>query len=167
MPLCKREAISLVGKFDSYDSIGHITLIERDLEKDKVLVQRCGRLKAHLKYIPSIELNINQFDRFKNDDNYVLYVKIEVDEYVEKWFKAIGMVLGRRRKITPHITIAKSLSDDQFTTLWKHFQQKDYQRKIAVDAVRLLIKKSGKHYNTDLALGGKIKLIEKEPTLFD
>jgi 2'-5' RNA ligase len=163
----KNEVKHLIGDFESYTSIGHVTLVDVDLEKEDVLARRCERLYRQLKNIPCIELSINKFDSFKNGDKYVIYAKIEYNEEVGRWFKAVGLSLGRRSRITPHITIAKNLTEEQFTVLWSHFDKKEYRRKMFVDAITLLMKKGHKRYDMNIPLGKQIDLIEKEPMLFD
>ena len=167
---------TLIGSFPSEGAIGHVTFSKTDDFESKVIASMIRRWKQDLKYIPSVELHIDNFSWFKTGETYVIYVAIEMNEYLQKWFKELKRCFNDTEKINPHITIARGLTKKQFDILWPCFENLVYRDSFIVNEATILaanLKVRGNGIGTDrnevfekISFGNKNVELRCELTLF-
>ena len=85
------------------------------------------RIEAKLNTMPPVALHISGFNFFKHSDKAMtIYAELKQTDAVSRWFRLLTMNMNLKYKITPHITVARNISVDQFGKLWPHFAKAKY-----------------------------------------
>jgi 2'-5' RNA ligase len=140
----KRFCSGIVGGFESLHSKAHITVQPFPRKKPFWIDPVATTLEKEFSLIPSVTLQINGFRVFTNGDNSTIYARLNTTPVTGVWFKDVRRSL-KLKKFEPHITIARSLTANQFKQLWPHFRNRDWNETFLVDRLTILQRETIDH----------------------
>jgi 2'-5' RNA ligase len=150
----KKASAKYIGKFPSEKSPGHIsfrclplTSINSNTSKNVDLYY--NHIERYLSKVPAITLYIIGFNYLTHGKTKrTIYAKLNLDADTLNWFNVIMSIFlpGKALK-KPHITIARSISIEQFNVLWPYFQNLDYKDSFRVDCLDVLQQNTDNRYN--------------------
>jgi len=135
----KNEARRVIGDYPGMGSKPHITT--NNYPKHPVHVHDHGfsMFERRLTALPAVVFEIDSFDCFNENNGYnkTIYAKIKMSDHNTYWLKLLWDIVGKGSG-TPHITIARRLTPDQFNLLWPYFQKKELKKKFVVSKFTIL-----------------------------
>lgn len=135
----KNEAKRVIGVYPSMNAVPHITVNNYHPNPGDFHEPGFSLFKRPLSLLPPITLHINGFDCFNEDSSHhkTIYARLELSPQNKFWFKLLWKIVGKG-STNPHITIARSLTTEQFTLLWPHFHQRKIQASFTVSKFTIL-----------------------------
>jgi 2'-5' RNA ligase len=133
----KRFCLGIVGGFESLHSKAHITVQPFPRKKPFWIDPVTTKLEKEYTLISPITLQIDGFGVFTSGDNTTIYARLNITPITDEWFKNVRRSL-KLKKFEPHITIARSLTADQFKRLCPHFRNRDWSETFLVDRLTIL-----------------------------
>lgn len=130
----KRFVKSIIGHNDSLNSVPHITIknvSQETLNKSSLVTDIFMNL---CRSRSKIELRIVGYHHF---GTHTIYAKILKPRRVKDWFNRLWKVAGYESK-TPHITVVKDLTPEQFEILWPHFENRPLNTSTLIDHIKML-----------------------------
>jgi 2'-5' RNA ligase len=119
--------------FESFHSIAHLTLFQYfDFHNESKLYE----YEEIVSRVKQFEISLRNFNAF--DRSGTIYLDIEKTDDV----CYLANLLGHR--ITPHITIAKNLSKQDFDRAWNEFKKRTYSCRFICKDVKVLKRSSNK-----------------------
>jgi 2'-5' RNA ligase len=113
--------------------IGRKPLHEIDRITEYILQRICNT--------PSTVFNINGFSVFDQSGNTkTIYAKIEQTESFKGWLTQLKRIVKLKSEL--HLTIARSISDEEYTTLWSYFQNMHFKKTFKPKRILFLIRDS-------------------------
>lgn len=141
----KRACAKYIGAFDSLYSKAHISFglypeeIQNPPQKTFAMERFINLISEDINLIPPIELKITGFAYFEHGErSRTIYAALEMNEKTKAWFSKIKEILRINGKSTPHITIAKAISLENFERLWPFFQNLDFTYKFVPGCITVL-----------------------------
>ncbi|SDL26662.1 2'-5' RNA ligase family protein [Kriegella aquimaris] len=134
------------GRAHYINSKAHISLCHFDLlsSRESALKQE---FDMYLNQLKGFEIGVSGFHGFQK--NGLVYLKTEKEEIIRVQ-RLLTTVLRQRFHISkqiaqvlrePHITIARSNNDKQYTNSWNYFKDITYEHKFDVDRITVLRRK--------------------------
>lgn len=120
-------AKKLIGYYHSFNSKAHITVNHYYDGKALFFDERTPVYRSMTGRIDAFEIKINGFDFFQHQDTYTIYAKVELSENITATFSRFKKVFGADVPQTPHITIARGLSYNQYKLLWYYFKKQKFE----------------------------------------
>ncbi len=140
----------LIGhKFDDRFSKAHISLFKYDDQHTDDIIRFVESKAAHFK---PFNVFLKDFSVFYNGSKRTIYMdivnKYPIREIFEKTVK-------ENVDFTPHVTIAKNLSDEDFLKCWPYLKSLHYSQHFTCDRITVLARfeKRWVHYK-DIEFGG-------------
>ncbi len=133
----KHFCAGMIGNFDGLHSKAHITFQPFPRKKPFWIDPITARLEKEFSLIPPINLQMNGFGIFTNGDHNTIYGRLNLTPTAQEWFKDVRRSL-KLKKFEPHITIAKSLTQQDFKRLWPHFCNRDWSDSFLIDRLTIL-----------------------------
>jgi len=127
----KKLTRAMVGNFRSVYFPAHISL-GKLLTRDDQISKRIDFARRALKGQGAFPIYFNGFDSFPESNT--LFVNIANPEPIVQVFQSLFFGTPP----VPHMTIAESLSDEQFYRAWKHFHNKLYSDYFICDHILVL-----------------------------
>lgn len=145
----KKASAKYIGSFKSMDSPAHISIVRRQRCKPHIAESGFSRMERKLNSMPPLKLAINGFDFFNHGDRQnTIYARLIMSEANQKWFRLLFDCLDEKPGgFTPHLTVVRDISRQQFDTLWPFFAKMNYQDTFEVD--HLKIHKMDTYFGTD------------------
>lgn len=141
------------GKFKSVNYPAHISIGKpRKLYLENEIEEFLAGIRDSLLAIPAFYVQFDGFEYFPGSNT--IYAKIVNTEDIIRVFKAIFT----SHPPVPHMTIAESLTHEQFQYAWKYFQNKEYKDQFLCDHILVLKKKADS--NGPWEQHGKISLLQ-------
>ncbi|HZY39118.1 MAG TPA: 2'-5' RNA ligase family protein [Mucilaginibacter sp.] len=141
----KKACAKHIGPFDAQHSKAHISFglygeeIQTPRQKTFVMERFIDLVAEDINIMEPVELTINGFNVFSHGKkSKTIYAVIEVTEKTTAWFNKIKEILRIEGNITPHITVAKSLSIDNFNKLWPHFENLEFKHVFTPGCITVL-----------------------------
>jgi 2'-5' RNA ligase len=124
----KKASVRAIGKFESMNSPAHISIFKAERQKAFMMEPALKRMEAKLNTMPPVAFHITGFNFFKHGEKAMtIYAEIKESEAVIRWFRLLSINLNLKTKnITPHITVARNITVEQFGKLWPHFAKAKY-----------------------------------------
>jgi len=151
--LLKKACAKHIGMFESMHSKGHISIglygdeIQTPRQKVFIIERFLNFVERDISQVEPIELKIKGFGYFKHGkDSRTIYAAIELNEETMAWFDHLKTILKIKGKITPHITIAKSITADLFAKLWPYFEKIDLNYSFIPEYITILTREGGSKY---------------------
>lgn len=139
----KQHATEIIGKYESMNSIAHISIKKMHRQKSFVTEPAIKLLNSKLATLPPINLTIDSFDYFNHGEYYkTIYAKIRSTPDTSAWFKTLKKHLNDKDFLVPHITIARNIPMDDFNRLWPHFKAIKWTESFTVNELTVLQKET-------------------------
>lgn len=137
----KRYSEKLIGNFESLNSKAHLTMSNYFLKNTYEVEPLIPHLQYKMSMLPSITLNINGYNYFETGNKRTIYASPTIDSDAELWFEQMRDHV-KSNSITPHITIAKNISEEQFEILWSMFKDRKWIESFHIDRLTILKRQS-------------------------
>ena len=141
----KKACAKHIGPFDSQFSKAHVSFglfgeeVQAPRQKTFAMERFIDLITEDVNIMEPVEFTINGFNYFSHGKkSKTIYAVIEEPERVAAWVNKIKEILRIEGKITPHITIAKSLSIKHFDDLWSHFQHLEFKYAFTPSCITVL-----------------------------
>lgn len=151
-------AKKLIGYYHSFNSKAHITINHYYEGKALFFDERVPVYRSMTGRIDAFEIKVNGFDFFEHHGNYTIYAKVEFSENITTTFFRFKKVFGVDVPQTPHITIARSLSYNQYKLLWYYFKKQNFECSFYADEIVVLKTPSRRFYNLPTEVETEFKL---------
>lgn len=131
-------AKKLIGYYHSFNSKAHIT-VNHHYDGKALFFDECvPTYRSMMGRIDAFEIKICGFDFFEHQGNYTIYAKVELSQNIKTTFSRFKKVFGADVPQTPHITIARSLSYNQYKLLWYYFKKQNFECSFYADEIVVL-----------------------------
>jgi 2'-5' RNA ligase len=89
--------------------------------------------------LPPAVFEIDGFDCFNEDNNYnkTIFAKLKLTGQNQYWLKLLKDIVGDSSTM-PHITVARTITPEQFNLLWPYFQKREMKVKFVVNRLTIL-----------------------------
>jgi len=135
----KEKAAAHIGVFPSLKSSAHISITEYTRQKPFMMEPALDMATKRIERMAPVQLQINGFNFFPHgEERMTIYAVIQPTYQTDKWFDTLSKQLQLKKKITPHITIARSIGIDAFYQLWPHFRPIAYKERFEVTQLTIL-----------------------------
>ncbi|MGI4751689.1 MAG: hypothetical protein ACRYFB_13740 [Janthinobacterium lividum] len=151
----KDKAKEMIGYFHSFNSKAHITVNHYYDKKTLFMEEKLTYYDQKLQQEKPVVLKVCGFDYFEHQNTYTIYAKVILNIEAETAFFRFKKILGLGVPSVPHITVAKSLSFNDFEKLWKYFESLPFESFFCADKI-VVLRTPTRRFN-DLPMG-----IEKE-----
>jgi len=126
-----------IGEYESRYSKAHISIQSWPRKKPVWIEPLIPKLVRDLQSLPPVVLNINGFDFFDQQEFQTIYAKLNSTPLTKVWFKLLRKFFNTK-PFEPHITIARSLPNDDFKKLWPCFKNLHWNEQLKVDKLTIL-----------------------------
>ncbi len=135
----KNEAKRIIGDYPSMHAKPHITTNNYPRHPIHVHDHGFSMFERGLTALPAVVFEIDGFDCFneKNDYNKTIYAKLKMSDHNNYWLKLLWDIVGKGSG-TPHITIARAITPEQFDLLWPYYQKREMKKKFVVSKFTIL-----------------------------
>lgn len=154
----KKSAKDLIGYFPSFNSIAHITINHYYDKKSLFFDDRVPIYRSMVGRIDSFDINICGFDFFKHNDSYTIYAKVDLNPEIKTTFSQFKKVFGSDVPDVPHITIARSITFNQFNKLWEYLKTQQFACSFYTDKIVVLKTPARRFYNQPMEVDTELKL---------
>ncbi|WP_299290296.1 2'-5' RNA ligase family protein [uncultured Mucilaginibacter sp.] len=151
-------AKKLIGYYHSFNSKAHITVNHYYDGKALFFDERVPTCKSMTGRIDVFEIKICGFDFFEHQGNYTIYAKVELSQNIKAAFSRFKKVFGADVPQTPHITIARSLSYNQYKLLWYYFKKQSFECSFYADEIVVLKTPTRRFYKLPMEVETGFKL---------
>ncbi len=151
-------AKKLIGYYHSFNSKAHITVNHYYDGKALFFDERVPTYRSMAGRIDAFEIKICGFDFFEHQGNYTIYAKVELSQNIKAAFSRFKKVFGADVPQTPHITIARSLSYNQYKLLWYYLKKQSFECSFYADEIVVLKTPTRKLYNLPMEVETEFKL---------
>ena len=135
----KQQAVAIIGHDDSVRSKAHISIKPMPRRKPYMAEPELAELKANVKQLPPVTLNIDGFDFFTHSQEYrTVYAKIQTPAFTTQWFKALKKSLNIKDYLVPHITVARNIHKNDFEKLWPDLRKVKWVQDFEVNKLTIL-----------------------------
>ncbi|MCJ8209513.1 2'-5' RNA ligase family protein [Mucilaginibacter sp. RS28] len=140
----KAVAESLVGEYPSCKSTAHISIAQYPRQKPFMFQPALDILQRKLETLKPVSVTVNNFKFFVHKNNtYTIYAAIDLNLQSDNWFNQICKHMRINRKsLTPHITVARTINENQFLRLWPHFRFVPFKAQCLLDNLTVLEKET-------------------------
>jgi len=143
--LYKKACAKHVGIFPGLYSKAHISLIlcreeiKRPRQSTFIHEQYFKMISHTIAQIESVKLNIKGFNYFTHGKKTkTIYAELELSPEIIDWFNVLKKLLYIEGELTPHITIARTISFNDFDKLWPFFEKIEYHDSFTPDCITVL-----------------------------
>jgi 2'-5' RNA ligase len=126
-----------IGGYESHYSKAHITVQPWPRKKPVWIEPLIPKLVRDLQTLPPITLDITGFAYFDQQDYKTIYAKLNSTPATKIWFKTLRRFFSNENS-EPHITIARSIPNEDFKKLWPHFKNMQWNEQFKVDKLTIL-----------------------------
>lgn len=146
----KKASEKVIGTFKSARSAAHISIYHAERQKSFMMEPALKRLAVKLNTMPPVAFQITGFNFFRHGDKALtIYAEVKQTEAVLRWFRLLSLNLNHKAKnITPHITVARNITVEQFGRLWPHFARAKYVDVFWVKELTVLKRETFGHERT-------------------
>jgi 2'-5' RNA ligase len=126
-----------IGEYESHHSKAHISVQFWPRKKSVWIEPMIPKLMRDLQTLPPVILDVNGFDFFDQQDFKTLYAKLNSTSFTKVWFKLLRKFFTATN-FEPHITITRSIPNDEFKKLWPYFKNLEWNEQFKVDKLTIL-----------------------------
>jgi 2'-5' RNA ligase len=133
----KQFSYDKIGEYESHYSKAHITIQPWPRKKPVWIEPLIPKLERDLQSLSTIALDINGFDFFDHQERPSIYVKLNSTPLTAIWFKHLRRYFNTP-DFVPHITIARSITNQAFAKLWPQFKSLEWNEQFKIDKLTIL-----------------------------
>jgi len=128
---------SIIGEYDSRFSKAHITVQPWPRKRPVWIEPLLPKLERDLQTLPPLVIDVNGFDFFDQQEQQTIYAKLVSTPQTKVWFKLLRKFFSTP-PFEPHVTIARSISNDKFKMLWPYFKTQKWNGQMRIDSLTIL-----------------------------
>jgi 2'-5' RNA ligase len=135
----KNEAKRVIGDYPGMASKPHITINNYPKQNTYIHDHGFSMFERRLSLLPAIVFEIDGFDCFNESNGYnkTIYARLKMADHNKYWLKLLWDIVGKSND-TPHITIARGITPEQFNILWPHFRKRELNLKFVSSRFTIL-----------------------------
>jgi 2'-5' RNA ligase len=127
----------IIGEYRSQHSKPHLSVQFLPRKKPVWIEPLMPRLERELQTLPPVELQINGFAYFDQQEFQTIYAKLNSTPATKLWFKLLRKFFNTP-PFEPHITIARNVPHGDFKLLWPHFKDQRFNARFKADRLTIL-----------------------------
>jgi len=137
---CKIGASQFIGSYPGMHSTAHISILKTQRSKPYLVRPFIARIKSKMSTMPPISIDVDGFSFFLHGgDLMTIYATVKPSYRTDNWFALLQQQLGLKNlKLTPHLTVVKTIPVNAFYQLWPKFKQLHYQESFIADRLTIL-----------------------------
>jgi len=133
----KNFSSEIIGEYKSRHSRPCVSVQFLPRKKPVWIEPLMPKLERELQTLPPVELEINGFAFFDQQEFQTIYAKLESTPATKLWFKLLRKFFNTS-PFEPHITIAGNLPNEDFKVLWPHFKDQSFNARFSMDMLTIL-----------------------------
>ncbi len=133
----KEKCASVIGEFESRNSRANVVVQAWPRKKPVWVEPLLPKLERDLQTLPSITLDINGFSYFDQQEFQTIYARLNSTPATKMWFKLLRKFFSTP-PFEPHITITRSIENEDFKKLWPQFKDQPFNARFKVDKLTVL-----------------------------
>ena len=133
----KNFSAEIIGEYKSQHSKAHLSVQFLPRKKPVWIEPLMPKLERELQTMPPVELEINGFAFFDQQEFQTIYAKLNSTPATKLWFKLLRKFFNTP-PFEPHITIARNIPHEDFKKLWPHFKDQSFNSKFKVEKLTIL-----------------------------
>jgi|SRR6185437_109490 len=135
----KKASVNVIGHFEGMYSAPQIIITHQTRCKPFLVQPAIEQMAKRLGSMPPVELEINGFGYFNQNNVKTIYAVVEVTPHTDLWFKLLTKQLGIKIKnFEPHIALAKNIPVTAFNKLWPNFEDRPWQQTFTANSLTIL-----------------------------
>jgi len=154
----KKSAKDLIGPYHSYNSTAHITINHYYDKKSWFFDDREPVYRSMVGRIECFDIHVSGYGFFQNGNSYTIYAKVELNPEVKNTFSQFKKVFGSDVPNVPHITIARSLTFDQYNKLWEYLKTEPFECSFHTDKIVILETPTRRYNHEPMVVRSELKL---------
>jgi 2'-5' RNA ligase len=127
----------IIGEYESRFSRAHITVQPWPRKRPVWIEPLLPKLERDLQTLPPLVMDINGFDYFDHQEQQTIYARLVSTPQTKVWFKLLRKFFSTP-PFEPHITIARSIGNNDFRELWPHFKKRSFNGQMQIDKLTIL-----------------------------
>ncbi|MDT3401544.1 2'-5' RNA ligase family protein [Mucilaginibacter terrae] len=142
---CKLKASEYIGTYPGVKGTAHLSICMLERQKPHIINSFIESIKNKINSMPPVTLQVNGFEYFVHgEDRMTIYAAIKPTFKSDNWFALLRKQLNTKKLITPHITVTKHITTDDFYKLWRELRLVPYKESFTVDKLTILVKETFK-----------------------
>jgi len=135
----KNQAKRVIGNYPSMNAIPHITINNYHPNPGDFHEAGFAHFKRPINHLPPVTFEIDGFDCFNDQNGHskTIYANVQLNAESRFWLKELWKTTGKGSG-KPHITVARSLTAEQFNLLWPYFQRRELKLSFTVSKFTIL-----------------------------
>jgi len=133
----KHFAGGIIGDFEGQNAKANIVVQPLPRKKPVWIEPLMPKLERELQTLPPVELEINGFAYFDQQEFQTIYAKLNSTPATKLWFKLLRKFFNTP-PFEQHITIARNVPHEYFKMLWPHFKDQPFNARFKVDRLTIL-----------------------------
>ena len=125
-----------IGPFKSRRSKAHISLLRIETTEE-LIFRYITVFKTLLRNVKPFSIHLNGFRVFDHKSKKTIYSHLLNQEHIANIFRLLNC---SEKPFIPHITIAKSLTNDQFKRVWPLFENRLYKKSFFCSYITILVR---------------------------
>jgi len=143
----KHFAGGIIGDFEGQHAKANIVVQPLPRKKPVWIEPLMPKLERELQTLPPVELEINGFAYFDQQEFQTIYAKLNSTPATKLWFKLLRKFFNTP-PFEPHITIARNIPNEDFKLLWPQFKDQPFNARFKVNQLTILRREAIGHNKT-------------------
>jgi hypothetical protein len=133
----KHFAGGIIGDFEGRHAKANIVVQPLPRKKPVWIEPLMPKLERELQTLPPVELQINGFAYFDQQEFQTIYAKLNSTPATKLWFKLLRRFFNTP-PFEPHITLTRNIPHEDFKMLWPHFKDQPFNTGFKIDKLTIL-----------------------------
>jgi hypothetical protein len=143
----KHFAGGIIGDFEGQHAKANIVVQPLPRKKPVWIEPLMPKLEREMQTLPPVELEINGFAYFDQQEFQTIYAKLNNTPATKLWFKLLRKFFNTP-PFEPHITIARNIPNEDFKLLWPQFKDQPFNACFKVNQLTILRREAIGHNKT-------------------
>ncbi len=143
----KNFSSEIIGEYKGQHSKAHISVQFLPRKKPVWIEPLMPKLERELQTLPPIDLEINGFAFFDQQEFQTIYARLNSTPATKLWFKLLRRFFNTP-PFEPHITIARNIPHEDFKILWPRFKDQPFNARFRVNELTILRRETIGHNKT-------------------
>lgn len=155
----KLKAWELIGDYSSLHNKADITVNDDPNIQAFIFEEKLAYYKQRLAAVDAFEVKVSGFGNFKHHKNsYTIFANIKLNTNIRSTLSTLNRTFSKGVVKTPHITIAKSITEEKFNILWPYFKNLKFEHSFYADKINVLEMPTRRLHNRPMRLKAQIGL---------
>ena len=133
----KNFSAEIIGEYKSQNSKAHLSVQYLPRKKPVWFEPLIPKLERELQTLPPVELEINGFAFFDQQEFQTIYAKLNSHPATKIWFKLLRKFFSTP-PFEPHITVARNIAYEDFKKLWPQLKDQSFNTRFKVEKLTIL-----------------------------